>query len=166
MLLKTVMNSGGWFSDADCMDANKVVGGNYDFPAAGMILYAKWSVVTYSIEYHAPGATLSGEYTKNYTVEDDIINVPDASLEGYEFNGWFVEPHWSCRPLKTETIFLKPAGLCCMPSLLFRSYTDVVCRKRAALRWITPSTRTARLSLLLRLRERGIRLLAGMPTRL
>lgn len=122
-VVKNGYEFGGWFSDADCMDANKVVGGNYDFPAAGMILYAKWSVVTYSIEYHAPGATLSGEYTKNYTVEDDIINVPDASLEGYEFNGWFVDAALELSPVEDGDYIFEAGGLVLYAKFTIRSYT-------------------------------------------
>ncbi len=57
-------------------------------------LYAKWSVITYTITIETNGGELAGSYTpaSSYTVESEEIALPTSSeitRTGYTFDGWF-----------------------------------------------------------------------------
>ena len=79
---------GGWYLDSDFYV-------KYDFGNAvtdNIVLYAKWDVVEYSIEYELNGGNWNSDYTEQtcYTVEDSFV-LPDAeklSKQGYGFTGW------------------------------------------------------------------------------
>lgn len=55
------------------------------------------SPISYTINYQAENADLSGEYTTSFTVEDDVLTLPDATLDlsvneeyaYFEFDGWY-----------------------------------------------------------------------------
>ena len=121
--VKSGYEFGGWYTDAEHTESNKVTGGNYTFPADNLTLYAKWSAVSYAIAYHAPGATLSGDYTDSYTVEDDTIAVPGASLEGYEFGGWYADAAFESSPVESGEYVFEAGGLTLYAKLTLRSYT-------------------------------------------
>lgn len=79
---------GGWYLDSDFYT-------EYDFGNAvtdNIVLYAKWDVVEYSIEYELNGGNWNSDYTEQtcYTVDDSFV-LPDAeklSKQGYGFTGW------------------------------------------------------------------------------
>lgn len=50
-------------------------------------IYAKWTVIDYTITYHLDGGT-NGENPESYTVEDKIV-LQKAEKAGYAFEGWF-----------------------------------------------------------------------------
>lgn len=50
-------------------------------------LYAKWTLVTYSITYNLDGGTMSGERT-SYNVESESFTLPTPKRSGYTFKGW------------------------------------------------------------------------------
>ena len=76
----------GWYFEED-FSGNKVEKIDCSL-GKNLKVYAKWSVVRYSIEYDVNG----GENAQNpteYTVESDDILPNAPSRVGYEFEGWF-----------------------------------------------------------------------------
>lgn len=76
----------GWYFEED-FSGNKVEKIDCSL-GKNLKVYAKWSVVRYSIEYDVNG----GENAQNpteYTVESDDILLSAPSRVGYEFEGWF-----------------------------------------------------------------------------
>ena len=76
---------GGWYVDPDCETAwtwtDKVLN--------AMTLYAKWTLVEYTITYNGlSGATNSPNNPAKFTIEDEIVFEP-ATKEGYTFDGWY-----------------------------------------------------------------------------
>ena len=53
-----------------------------------VILYAQWEAIPYVITYHLNGGINSAENSETYTVENSI-SLKDATMEGYEFKGWY-----------------------------------------------------------------------------
>lgn len=75
----------GWYSDPSF--ENKVTSikkGSY----GDMNLYAKWSIITYSIFYNLNGGTQNGSNPTSYTVED-AIPLAAPTKAGYTFLGWY-----------------------------------------------------------------------------
>lgn len=75
----------GWFTNEECTTpANLTIakGSNGD-----ITLYAKWTPITYTIEYVTYGGTATGNPTK-YIVTDNIT-FNNATLSGYVFKGWY-----------------------------------------------------------------------------
>ncbi|MCQ2591614.1 MAG: InlB B-repeat-containing protein [Treponema sp.] len=55
-------------------------------------LYAKWELITYSIQYNLNGGELSEELNpENYNVECEKIELNEPSKFGYEFTGWLIK---------------------------------------------------------------------------
>ena len=79
---------GGWYLDSDFYK-------EYDFGEAitdNIVLYARWELVEYSIEYELNGGRWNSDATvqNSFTVEDSFV-LPDAeklSKQGYGFTGW------------------------------------------------------------------------------
>ena len=79
---------GGWYLDSDFYV-------KYDFGNAvtdNIVLYARWELVEYSIEYELNGGRWNSDATvqNSFTVEDSFV-LPDAeklSKQGYGFTGW------------------------------------------------------------------------------
>ena len=57
---------------------------------AGLVLYAKWSVVKYSITYDLAGGTLpeGKSNPSGYTIETETFTLVNPGRTGYEFLGW------------------------------------------------------------------------------
>ena len=77
---------GGWYTDAACTVA-------YDFAAAvnaDITLYAKWTVITYTVTFNANGQGTAPEaQTVNYGA---TANKPaDLVAAGYVFGGWYTD---------------------------------------------------------------------------
>ena len=84
-LTKEGYTFGGWFTNEECTTpANLTIakGSNGD-----ITLYAKWTPITYTIEYVTYGGTATGNPTK-YIVTDNIT-FNNATLSGYVFKGWY-----------------------------------------------------------------------------
>ncbi|MGN0808133.1 MAG: InlB B-repeat-containing protein [Candidatus Coproplasma sp.] len=82
---KTGYTFNGWFADEEYITpANLTItkGSNGD-----ITLYAKWTPITYTIEYVTYGGTATGNPT-TYIVTDDIT-FNNATLSGYVFKGWY-----------------------------------------------------------------------------
>ncbi|MBN2509571.1 MAG: leucine-rich repeat protein [Spirochaetales bacterium] len=84
----------GWYSDEELSTV-------YDFSSPvtrHMTLYAKWTLVTYSITYNVDGGTLSGE-TTSYTVESADITLVEPAKNDYTFGGWYEDAQFSGDPI-------------------------------------------------------------------
>ena len=76
---------GGWYVDPDCTVAWTWT----DLVVNTMTLYAKWTLVEYTITYSGmSGATNSPNNPAKFTIEDEVVFEP-ATKEGYTFDGWF-----------------------------------------------------------------------------
>ena len=53
-----------------------------------VLLYAQWSVVTYSITYDLDGGTVDTENRTEYTVETEDFTLTNPTREHYTFAGW------------------------------------------------------------------------------
>jgi|GEM_PF-7112728 len=76
----------GWFSDENLTkEVTKISKGT----TGPFTVYAKWSVVTYDIEYKNCGNACNSDLFKtSYTVEDEVT-LKDPEQDGYTFEGWF-----------------------------------------------------------------------------
>ena len=75
----------GWFTNEECTTpANLTItkGSNGD-----ITLYAKWTPITYTIEYVTYGGTATGN-PATYIITDNIT-FNNATLSGYVFKGWY-----------------------------------------------------------------------------
>lgn len=77
----------GWYDNAafDDKSLNNIPSGNY----GNINLYAKFSVVEYTISYDLQGGVNSISNPTKYTIEDQNIVLSAPSRECYTFDGWF-----------------------------------------------------------------------------
>ncbi|MBE5763247.1 MAG: hypothetical protein E7338_03410 [Clostridiales bacterium] len=54
-------------------------------------LYAKWNIKHYLITYHLSTGESCSETPNNYTIEDNPLNLPEASKDGYYFSAWYLD---------------------------------------------------------------------------
>ena len=74
----------GWYSDERLTTSY-----NFDkMPAEDIILYARWSLITYTIIYDADGG-INESNPNNFNVETTSFILEEPGKEGYSFNGWF-----------------------------------------------------------------------------
>ena len=88
---KTGYQFGGWYTNASFTNSSytKISSGSY----GNKTFYAKWTPITYSIDYVPNNGTFKTTYTKptSYTVESPVT-LPTASnitRAGYTFGGWY-----------------------------------------------------------------------------
>ena len=74
----------GWFLDLSSSEI--YIFGN--MPAANLTIYAKWSIINYTIEYASDGGSMPETYPTTYTVESNIT-LPVPQKTGYNFCGWY-----------------------------------------------------------------------------
>lgn len=73
----------GWFDESFTNQITSIEKGT----RGEINLYAKWEIITYSIQYELNGGGLEQSNPSSYTVEDEIsLNTP--TKDGYEFIGW------------------------------------------------------------------------------
>lgn len=77
----------GWYDNAtfDGESVNNIPRGSY----GNISLYAKFSVVEYTISYDLQGGVNSISNPTKYTIEDENIVLSAPSREYYAFDGWF-----------------------------------------------------------------------------
>ena len=85
----------GWYKDADYKEKFTSLVGLFE----DITLYAKWEVITYSIEYKLNGGTWADIYRPftYYTVEG-ITYLPSGNnliKEGFVFDGWYDNPEYT-----------------------------------------------------------------------
>ncbi|MDD4110610.1 MAG: InlB B-repeat-containing protein, partial [Clostridia bacterium] len=76
----------GWFTDIE-LTTSAVAGATI---TANTTLYAKWTVVEYTIDYYVDGGTTPAENPATYTIETETITLVDSVKDGYIFEGWFI----------------------------------------------------------------------------
>src|SRR5690554_301064 len=106
----------GWYSDSNLSTA-------YTFttmPAEDIILYAKWNIITYSINYELDGGFTSGNPTA-YTVDTNTITLTIPTKEGYTFDGWYLESEFVT--VKTQIIKGTVGNLTLYAKWILNSYT-------------------------------------------
>ena len=75
----------GWFTDSGLTAA-------FTFSTAinsDITLYAKWTLITYTITYEGLNGAANPNTATSYTVETETITLQDFSLDDYTFEGWF-----------------------------------------------------------------------------
>lgn len=79
----------GWYDTAGFSNRITAINiGSY----GDLILYAKWTPVSYSITYNLNGGTNNPSNPSYYTIEDNIT-FARPSKPGYDFNGWYDESY-------------------------------------------------------------------------
>ena len=85
----------GWYTNASLNGEYKV-----SFPLTvvnDMCLYAKWTAVTYKINYETNGGKLLGDYPDGYSIETSIV-LPEPEKAGCKFIGWYENSDFSGNP--------------------------------------------------------------------
>ena len=89
---------GGWYTDEECTDANKIEKIDATTTAASTAkdydLYAKWVLDSYDIEYDLDGGTNAENNPATYSVLDSV-ELLEAEKKGYIFGGWYTENDFS-----------------------------------------------------------------------
>lgn len=78
----------GWFLDADySISQSRII----DKGTTGnLTLFAKWEAIEIQLNlFNINGAIYNGSLS--YTLEQDVVVLADASMQGYEFNGWYLD---------------------------------------------------------------------------
>ena len=71
------------YTTASFVDRNTAVG-----IASDHVLYAKWDLKTYKINYTLGGGTVTGSNPTSYNIESAAITLLNPTKTGYNFNGW------------------------------------------------------------------------------
>jgi uncharacterized repeat protein (TIGR02543 family) len=74
----------GWYSDSSL----KIPYTFTTMPASNITLYAKWTIIEYSIDYELDGGINSSSNPRSYYVTSNITLL-DPTREGYTFIGWY-----------------------------------------------------------------------------
>lgn len=76
---------GGWYKDEELTQS-------YTFnlmPEENITLYAKWSIVNYTITYHLNNSTNHASNPTTYNVETPTITLENPTRTGHTFGGWY-----------------------------------------------------------------------------
>ena len=97
----------GWYVDSECLGQKITSASIYDFSYTK--LYAKWIIATFTITINTEGLCqipeTSGWWiskdgytaTKHITSLDAVGKLPVLEVEGYTFEGWFIDPEFNNR---------------------------------------------------------------------
>ncbi len=89
----------GWFETQDGSGEAYAFGHTI---SKNMTLYAKWTVIDYSIVYELDGG-INGSNPAVYTVESDNIVLENPTKDGYDFCGWYYDKAFSNRATQIST---------------------------------------------------------------
>ncbi len=81
----------GWYLDSNYMT-------EYEFNLMGsqnIVLYAKWIINTYTINFDSNGGTSVNSITELY--QNSIFEPEDPTKENYDFDGWFTDENFTLR---------------------------------------------------------------------
>ena len=77
----------GWFTDSNGVNA-------YQFASQinqSIILYAKWTLQSFNINYVLNEGSVNGDNPSSYTIDTAFVLNAPADVEGYVFEGWFYD---------------------------------------------------------------------------
>lgn len=104
----------GWYFD-------QTLNNEYEFSYSlkeNITLYAKWNVVSYTIIYELNGGLNNKNNPSVYNIESDDIHLLDATKEGYDFEGWYLDSDYSEELTSIDTSL-------CKNITLYANYTQV-----------------------------------------
>ena len=91
-LTKTGYTFIGWNTLANGSGTTYVAGNTFNMPAANRILYAKWTIKSYTVSFNGntnTGGSLPPVITQNYNSQVTVPgNTGSLTKTGYTFNGW------------------------------------------------------------------------------
>lgn len=98
---RTGYEFGGWFKESSLVNAWSF---ESDAVTHATDLYAKWTLVSYSITYILNNGTNDAENPATYTNETEMITLHDPTRMSYPFEGWFANSDFSGdRIIRIET---------------------------------------------------------------
>ncbi len=88
---------GGWYENAACTGerVTQIAKGSYGAKA----LYAKWELITYSIDYVLNGGTLEKANPTSYTVETETFELIPPVFEDNNYGEWHENANFSDEPV-------------------------------------------------------------------
>jgi uncharacterized repeat protein (TIGR02543 family) len=87
-LAKTGYTFSGWNTAANGSGTNYAAGGNYTANAA-VTLYAKWTLITYTVAYNGNGSTGGSTASSSHTYDvSKVLTANGFTRTGYTFAGW------------------------------------------------------------------------------
>lgn len=97
----------GWYTDPD-FSGSAITAIDEGIPFADLTLYAKWDIVEeYAISYDFGGLeSVDNPNPETIAISDLPFELLPATLAGYEFVGWYLDPDYSGEPVTSI-----PAGL-------------------------------------------------------
>jgi uncharacterized repeat protein (TIGR02543 family) len=81
----------GWFTDSNGVNA-------YEFESQinqSIILYAKWTLQPFNINYVLNEGSVNGDNPSSYTIDTAFVLNAPADVEGYVFEGWFYDANFT-----------------------------------------------------------------------
>jgi uncharacterized repeat protein (TIGR02543 family) len=81
----------GWFTAdtaSDTSNTRVTAGATGTVFNANAVIYARWTLTTYTITYTLAGGTVATANPANYTVETDTIKLKNPTRNGWTFVGW------------------------------------------------------------------------------
>ncbi len=87
---------GGWYDNENFMESaiTELVSGS----TGDIILYAKWTPITYTITYNVDGGT-NNTNPNTFTVETTTITLSDPTKVGHQFIGWYDNEEFTGSPV-------------------------------------------------------------------
>ena len=81
----------GWFTDSNGVNA-------YEFESQinqSIILYAKWTLQSFDINYVLNEGSVNGDNPSSYTIDTAFVLNAPADVVGYVFEGWFYDANFT-----------------------------------------------------------------------
>ncbi|MBQ4444280.1 MAG: InlB B-repeat-containing protein [Clostridia bacterium] len=83
---RTGYTFGGWYTNSACTQSTTgIAAGSHGY----VTVYAKWTIITYTITYNLNGGTNNNSNLTTYTVESNTITLAPATRDYYTFGGWY-----------------------------------------------------------------------------
>jgi len=76
---------GGWYKESACTNAWNFAS---DVVTSTVTLYAKWTLITYTVAFNANGGSVTPESGTPRT-DGTLASLPTPTRSGYDFDGWY-----------------------------------------------------------------------------
>ena len=106
----------GWYKDPECINKPVTEATTFDFDFTK--LYAKWVITTYTMSINLESGTIPA--TEGWIIADDGLSatkkvqvskttgaLPELSVPGYKFEGWFADPACTQRITQNTILWVK-----------------------------------------------------------